>query len=101
MRLALFAPLLLAPSLALASGPGEHAPGADFLADGAMTYALFERTIEHADLLDCPAQFDPEAVFCRLTLAAEQAHVFVFDVEGAQLLLGVKSYALDDGFLPF
>ena len=47
------------------------------------------------------AEFDPDAVFCRMTLAADMAHVFVFHYDGDQPLLAVKSYALDDGFLPF
>ncbi len=86
----------------LASGPGEtHHKGADYLPGGALSYAVFEASIDHADLMSCPAQFDPDAVFCRLTLAAEQAHVFVFSYDGDQPLLAVKHYPLEDDFLPF
>ena len=87
---------------ALASGPGEKRhEGAAYLAGGALTYAVFEEAIAHVDLAACPAEFDPDAVFCRMTLAADRAHVFVFDHDGEQNLLAVKSYGLEDGFLPF
>lgn len=92
----------LTASAAAASGPGEsNAGGEAFLADGAFTYDVFEAAVPHVDLEGCPAQFDPDAVFCRMTLSNDMAHVFVFDLDGAQVLLGVKSYELGDGFLPF
>ena len=92
----------LVSGAALASGPGETKAGAeDFLPGSVMTYAVFETAIDHADLEACPRQFDPEQVFCRMTLAAEQAHVFVFAHDGEQPLLAVKHYDLDDEFLPF
>ena len=94
--------LALAAAPALASGPGEkHADGTAYLEGGALTYAVFEAAVEHADLEGCPAEFDPEAVFCRLTVASDQAHVFVFSYDGDQPLLAVKPYDLGDGFLPF
>ncbi|TMV08631.1 hypothetical protein FGK63_05785 [Ruegeria sediminis] len=87
---------------ALASGPGEsHKGGTAYLGNGAFTYEIFETAVEHADLEGCPAEFDPEAVFCRLTVAADMAHVFVFSYNGDQPLLAVKGYELGDGFLPF
>jgi hypothetical protein len=66
-----------------------------------MTYQLFEHTVEHADLAGCPSEFDPETQFCRMTLADERAHVFVFDLEGDQLLQAVKSYDLAEGLPAF
>lgn len=100
-----FLPVLMAmtlPAAALASGAGEKAHGGTaYLAQAQFTYALFEETVDHVDLADCPAEFDPDAVFCRMTLASEQAHVFAFSLDGDQPLLAVKSYALDEGFLPF
>lgn len=87
-----------------ASGPGEAAIGGEavsYLAAGAFTYALFEQAVPHVDLAECPAEFDPEVVFCRMTLANDAANVFVFALGGEQPLLAVKSYALDDEFLPF
>lgn len=86
---------------ALASGPGEtHHDGTAYLANG-LTYEIFETAIEHVDLEGCPAEFDADANFCRMTLAADLAHVFVFSYDGDQPLLAVKSYELGDGFLPF
>lgn len=92
----------VAASPVWASGPGEkHFDGEAFLADGAFTYEIFEKSVPHVDLDGCPAQFDTDAVFCRMTLANDTANVFVFAREGDQVLLAVKSYELGDGFLPF
>ena len=94
--------LLAAATPALASGPGEsHAEGVAYLPGGALGYATFETAVAHVDLEGCPAEFDPDAVFCRMTLANEMAHVFVFSFDGDQPLLAVKDYELTDGFLPF
>lgn len=101
--LALMAVTATAP-MAFASGAGEKHVGGDgvtYLPGGALTYDVFEASVDHADLADCPAEFDPDVVFCRLTLAAEAAHVFVFELDGDQRLLAVKNYALDGEFLPF
>ncbi|MCR9110639.1 hypothetical protein [Marivita sp. XM-24bin2] len=88
-------------SAALASGPGEtHPDGTAYLANG-LTYDIFETAVEHVDLEGCPAEFDADTNFCRMTLASDLAHVFVFSYDGNQPLLAVKSYELGDGFLPF
>ena len=63
---------------------------------GILTYAIFEEAIEHADLANCPAAFASDDTFCRLTLANEQAHVFVFSNEGDQRMIAVQSYELTD-----
>lgn len=87
---------------AAASGSGEkHSGGTTYIPAAAFTYEVYEATIEHVDLADCPAEFDPDAVFCRMTLAADLAHIFAFSYDGDQPLLAVKSYELDDDFLPF
>lgn len=89
-------------TMAAASGPGEtHHDGTSYLAQGVMTYEIFEASVEHVDLMGCPADFDADANFCRMTLASDLAHVFVFSYDGNQPLLAVKSYELGDGFLPF
>ena len=97
--------LVWAATAVLASVPGEGPPpaaeGTTYLGGAEMTYELFERTIEHVDLESCPPEFDPEAVFCRMTLAAEQAHVFAFSYLGDQPLLVVKSYPLTADFVNF
>ncbi|MDA7425205.1 hypothetical protein [Thalassococcus lentus] len=98
----LAASMMVCATAALSSGAGEtKAEGVSFLVDGALTYEVFEASIEHVDLAGCPAQFDPDVVFCRMTLASDLAHVFAFSFDGDQPLLAVKSYELDDGFLPF
>jgi len=90
-------------SAALASGDGSKlkTEQISYLPNGVLSYEVFEATIGHVDLIDCPVAFDGDANFCRMTLANEQAHVFVFSHDGNQPLLAVKSYDLDDGFLPF
>lgn len=97
MKLAVFHSLGL---LALIS-VGAVAVKADEALDGHMTYELFEHTVEHADLAGCPSEFDTETQFCRMTLAAERAHVFVFDLDDDQPLQAVKSYDLADGLPAF
>ena len=94
--------LLVMAAPAFASGAKDTAAeGTAFLPNGTLTYEVFEATIEHVDLEGCPEQFDPDVVFCRMTLASDMAHVFAFGFEGAQPLMAVKSYELTDGFLPF
>ena len=102
MKSPLAAALLLAvtssPVLAAgASNTGETA----YLQNGGLTYETFEVSVDHADLEVCPDEFDNDAQFCRLTLANEQAHVFVFSYEDDQPLVAVKSYDLSDGVLSF
>lgn len=69
--------------------------------EGSMTYEVFEHSIEHADLAACPAEFDDETQFCRITLADDRLHVFVFGYDGDQTLQAVRSYDLDDGMPVF
>ena len=97
-----FAATCLVAGAAMASGPGGgHGDGTSYLGNGVFTYALFEAAVQHSDLETCPDEFDSDAVFCRLTLAGDMAHVFVFDYEGDQPLLALKSYELTDGILSF
>lgn len=86
---------------AIASGPGETHGGEAYLKGGVFTYDVFEQSVDHVDLENCPAEFDPEVVFCRMTLASEMANIFVFSFDGDQPLLAVKSYELGEDFLPF
>jgi hypothetical protein len=71
------------------------------LDDARMTYEIYETSIEHADLSGCPEGIDEARHFCRLTLAAERAHVFVFALDGDQPLVAVHSYDLDAGLPGF
>jgi len=103
-RLALVA-LLISAGVTQASdaGTGYAVPRAEAisLSDGRMTYELFETSIEHVDLPGCPADVDEERHFCRLTLAAERAHVFVFALDGDQPLVAIHSYDLEAGLPGF
>ena len=97
---------LLAATLAtsaLASGAEDSPRSGDtaYLANSSFNYEIFEASVEHADLEGCPAQFDTDVVFCRITLANDQAHIFVFSYDGEQPLMAVKAYDVSDEFLPF
>lgn len=93
--------LILLGTAVAGSGAGETHGGEAYLEGGVFTYDVFEQSVDHVDLENCPAEFDPEAVFCRMTLASEMANVFVFSFDGDQPLLAIKSYELGEGFLPF
>ena len=71
------------------------------LDNGRMTYEIFEHSVEHADLPGCPEGLDEDLYFCRLTLAAERAHVFVFALDGDQPLVALRSYDLEEGLPRF
>lgn len=89
---------------AAASGPGENKSASGdvtYVGAARMTYKIYEASVPHVDLGSRPIQFDQDSVFCRMNLAAEMANIFVFRIEGDQPLLAIKSYALDDDFLPF
>ncbi|MCK0149701.1 hypothetical protein MWU54_06680 [Marivita sp. S6314] len=94
--------LVFVAGAASASGSGSTDHGeTNHLQNGAFSYEVFEASVEHVDLEGCPAEFDTEVMFCRMTLASDLAHVFVFSYNGEQPLLAVKSYELTDGFVPF
>ena len=71
------------------------------LTDGVFTYEAFEHSVDHADLETCPEGINDDAFFCRVTLAAEAAHVFVFSYDGDQPLTEIRSFSLDSGVLDF
>lgn len=71
------------------------------LEDGRVTYEIFEHSVEHVDLAGCPEGIDSDAHFCRLTLADDRAHVFVFAFDGDQPLVALQSYDLEAGLPRF
>lgn len=99
MKLALFHSLSLAALIGVAA-VASHAETVT-ASEGRMTYDVFEHAIEHVDLAICPAEFDMDKMFCRMTLADDRAHVFVFALDADQPLLAVKSYDLDEGLPQF
>lgn len=105
--LRLSAALLLALSLpAGASNPSEEAGADAALATGiqvgngpsnglSMTYEIFEGTVPHVDLSDCPIPLLGEDRFCRLGIAGENVTVFAFSTEGDQPMIAVRSWPAD------
>lgn len=82
---------VVAPALAVAAALVAGPAVAD---ECAMSYSLFEATVPHVDLTECPAALARDGAFCRLALGAEEAHVFVFD-DTSSCLLATKSFDED------
>jgi hypothetical protein len=57
-----------------------------------LTYSIFELAVPHLDLEECPAGLARPGAFCRASVANDLVHVFVFNQDGDQCLLAVKSY---------
>ena len=62
---------------------------------GAMTYEIFEATVEHGDMPECPKALAAEGRFCRVVLQNDMLHVFAFAEDGDQPMLAVMEYPLD------
>ncbi len=60
------------------------------------TYEMFETSVEHMDLAECPGDMKDEAAFCRVTMATDGVHVFKFSYEGEQELLDMRSFYDDE-----
>lgn len=56
-----------------------------------MSYEQFEYAVPHTDMEDCPDSINADGAYCRLTLAAELATVFVFSEE-TNCILSTKVY---------
>lgn len=101
--------VLLAGGAAFASVPGEYDTGTETAGvaapinliqpretpAGAMTYEIFEATVEHGDMPQCPAALAAEGRFCRVVLQNDLLHVFAFSEDGDQPMLAVMEYPLD------
>lgn len=57
-----------------------------------LTYSIFELAIPHLDLAECPTGLAQPGAFCRASVANDLVHIFVFNQDGDQCLLAVKSY---------
>lgn len=104
-----FAATLAFGGIAVASAPGEYDTGPQTAGvaapinlvqprktpAGAMTYEIFEATVEHGDLPDCPKALAAEGRFCRVVLQNDMLHVFAFAEDGDQPMLAVMEYPLD------
>lgn len=93
------AAMLVAGAAIASTAKGPKVEGITYLEGGKLAYEGFETSVDHVDLDRCPEGLNPEEVFCRMTLASEQANIFIFLQEGDQHLIAVKSYALDEDFL--
>ena len=86
MKLSILATALVAAATLAAGGARAD--------ECTMSYSLFEATVPHVDLTECPAALARSGAFCRLALGAEEAHVFVFD-DTSSCLLATKSFDED------
>jgi len=93
--LALTATLAAAPVLAC---DDDVAPGGQtsYLERGVFTYDVFEASVAHTDLAQCPQEFDPDVVFCRFATTETSANIFVFSYEDDMPLLAIKHVALEE-----
>lgn len=88
----------IAEQIELASEPGEYDTGTEAAGAAApinltrscktpadtMTYEIFEATVEHGDLPECPAALAAESRFRRVVLQNDMLHVFAFSQDGDQ-----------------
>ncbi|UWQ89341.1 hypothetical protein K3727_10885 [Rhodobacteraceae bacterium M382] len=72
--------LALLASPALAQGPLP------------LTYDVFETAVPHVNLDQCPKELPQEQSFCRATLNHDEIHVFAFDQEGENPMIGFATY---------
>lgn len=78
-----------APALAQQAGPTvTETP------NGVMTYGIFEPTVEHGDMEDCPAALAQEGRMCRLVLQNDALWVFAFAADGDMEMQAVAEYPL-------
>ena len=61
-----------------------------------LTYEIFEVSIPHSDLENCPASLNVKDAFCRLVMHADQFHVYVFAEAGDQPLVAFKTFEEED-----
>jgi hypothetical protein len=60
-----------------------------------LNYSVFETTVPHIDMEECPQALKADGQFCRLAVSAEEAHVFVFR-EADGCLLSTRTWSADD-----
>jgi len=64
--------------------------------DCPFNYEIFELTVPHVDLEECPTRKSSDGAFCRLSMGGAQVHLFIFDTEGDNCLLRVESFYEED-----
>lgn len=60
-----------------------------------LPYDVYEASVPHTDLENCPAQMEGEGRFCRISVVAEVATIFSFDEESG-CLVEAKSFEEDE-----
>lgn len=60
-----------------------------------LSYAMFEASVPHVDLAECPTALAAEGRFCRATLQHDAVNVFVFSEDGDQPLIAFQSWPAD------
>ena len=86
------------PSAAGVAAPINMAPAhaAHPVPIAVMTYDVFEATVDHADLAECPKALAREGRFCRVVLHADALHVFAFSEDLDQPLQAVMDFPMDE-----
>ncbi|MGC9418233.1 MAG: hypothetical protein ACP5EN_04595 [Rhodovulum sp.] len=93
----------LAVTVSLGAAPAlgcdeDVAPGGQtsYLERGVFTYDVFEASVAHTDLSECPQEFDPDVVFCRFATTETSGSIFVFSYVDDMPLLAIKHVPLDE-----
>jgi hypothetical protein len=79
---------LLVSALLLLSPPA--------FASNPFTYADFEAAVNHIDIDECPEGLAEGDVFCRVSMANDALHVWVFSTEGEMPFVSVHSFYDDE-----
>ncbi len=91
-------PFICIGTAALASDTHDHGGPVSFdIAKDGFIYEAFEAAVPHTDLENCPAEFDADSYFCRLTRKGNNGSVFVFSYDGEQPLVAIRGYPLGEG----
>lgn len=69
--------------------------------DCALNYEIFEYSVSHIDMEECPDVAMAETAFCRANIGGEAIHVYYFSNDGERCLLKVVSYAEGEYSLTF
>lgn len=59
---------------------------------GPFTYELFENSVNHIDLDQCPSQVKSRDVFCRATIQNDGVHIFVFEEAGDRNFIDMLTF---------
>ena len=66
------------------------------LAEGVFSYADFEAAVTHINIEECPEGMGGENLFCRVSMANDALHVWVFSREGEMPFVSLHSFYEDE-----